>query len=270
MTDKDLIAKLNSLKTIRPESAWTTSNRDLLLSQISNSGARDLSAWKMFTININSFVKTISHPVYALGTFIIILIGGSIFSHQIFVNAKPNDSLYIARIISEKAKLNTVLNLDERNKMAVQFATKHAQDISQVLADPEFNTEENKDQVAKLNESFDQEIKTVKSKISYLIPKKNIPEEPILATTSEEVVIAGSGKETVGLEVLEVKGAENKTTSSEATSSEATSSEVKSEIKIEEFKSEEMIIDEAKVLFDNKNYDEASEKLSEVNNSLSK
>lgn len=237
MTDKDLISKLNSLKTIKPDSAWMTSNRDLLLSQISNSGARDLSAWQLFVINFNSFAKAVAQPVYALGAFVLILISGSLFSHQVFGNAKPNDSLYIARIISEKAKLNTMFNSDERNKLAVQFATEHAQDISNVLADPKFNTEENKDQVAKLNESFDQEIKTVKSKISYLIPKSVKAPEVTNATGTDTVLMAGSEKATSGLQVLDAK-VENK--------------------------SEDTIINEAKVLFDNKDYSKASDKLKEV------
>ncbi len=245
MTDKDLISKLNSLKSIKPDSTWMTSNRDLLLSQISNSGARDLSAWQLFVINFNSLAKAVAQPVYALGAFVLILISGSLFSHQVFSSAKPNDSLYIARIISEKAKLNTMFNSDERNKMAVQFATEHAQDISNVLADPKFNTEENKDQVAKLNESFDQEIKTVKSKISYLIPKRVVSPEPDKSTTSDEVIMAGSEKATSGVQVLEVEV-------------------VADEIKIPEIKSEETIINEAKVLFDNKDYSKASDKLKEV------
>ncbi len=239
MTDKDLISKLNTLKTIKPDSAWMTSNRDLLLSQISNSGARDLSAWQIFVINFNSFAKAIAQPVYALGAFVLILISGSLFSHQVFSGAKPNDSLYIARIISEKAKLNTMFNSDERNKMAVQFATEHAQDISNVLADPKFNTEENKDQVAKLNASFNQEIKTVQSKISYIIPKKNVADnsETPKATNTDTVLMAGTEKATSGLQVLDAK-VENKT--------------------------EDSIINEAKVLFDNKDYSKASDKLKEV------
>ncbi|MFZ4631756.1 MAG: hypothetical protein ACOYL8_00945 [Patescibacteria group bacterium] len=231
MTDKDLIAKLNSLKNINPDSNWMTSNRDLLLSQISNSGARDLSAWQSFVINLSSFAKAASQPVYALGVFVFVLVTGSLFSHQVFGGAKPNDSLYIARIISEKAKLNTMFNSDERNKLAVQFATDHAKDISNVLADPKFNTEENKDQVAKLNESFDKEIDTVKSKISYLIPsaKVTVPEE-VKATGTDIVSIAGNEKATSGVQVLENKSA----------------------------------IDEAKVLFDKKDYTKASDKLKEV------
>lgn len=245
MTDKDLISKLNTLKTIKPDSAWMTSNRDLLLSQISNSGARDLSAWQIFVINFNSFAKAIAQPVYALGAFVLILVGGSLFSHQVFGGAKPNDSLYIARIISEKAKLNTMFDLDERNKMAVQFASEHAQDISNVLADPKFNTEENKDQVAKLNASFDLEIKTVKSKISYLIPKKVATPEESKASTSDIVSMAGSDKATSGVQILEAKVAAP-------------------EVKEPEVKSEETIINEAKLLFDNKDYSKASDKLKEV------
>ena len=257
MTDKDLIKKLNSLSNISPDLSWKASNRDLLLSQISNSGARDLSAWQIFVINFNSLAKTVSKPAYALGAFVVLLITGSLFSHQVFGNAKPNDSLYIARIISEKAKLNTMFNSDERNKLAVQFATEHAQDISAVLANPEFNNDTNKDQVAKLNASFDTEINTVKNKINYLIPKKDQDVKEVIAT--DTVSMAGSSKDNSGVQLLEAKS-DNKI----ATPSTATITPVSQTISSSTDASADTILDEAKQLFDKKDYTKASNKLKEV------
>ena len=194
MNDKALIAKLNKLKAITPDSDWKSSNRELLLSQISNSGAHELSAWEVFVINLSSVAKALSKPAYALGVFALVLVSGSLFSHQIFGGAKPNDSLYIARIISEKAKLNTILNPEDRNKLAVQYATEHAQEISAVMADPEFNNENNKDQVAKLNDNFNQEINNVKSHISYLSTKVENTDNVIKGA---EIKLAATGTDTV-------------------------------------------------------------------------
>jgi hypothetical protein len=265
MTDKDLIKKLNTLKNINPDSSWKTSNRDILLSQISNSGALKLSTWRVFSINFNSVVAAVSKPAYALGAFILILITGSLFSHQVFGGAKPNDSLYIARIISEKAKLNTMFNSDERNKLAVQFATEHAQDISTILANPEFNNDSNKDQIAKLNDSFNEEINTVKSRISYLSPKK-ISDTPLelKASGTDIVSIADSGKDNKGLQLLEAPNAKVATlstvllatvtpTATIATSTDATA---------------DTMLDEAKQLFDKKDYTKAADKLKEVDDMI--
>ncbi len=272
MTDRELIKKLNTLKNIKPEAAWTSSNRELLLSQISNSGARELSAWKMFAINFNSFVKVSAQPAYALGVFLLILVGGGLFSHQVFNNAKPNDSLYIARIISEQAKLSTVFNSADRNKMAAKFSLEHARDISTVLADPNFNTEENKDQVAKLSESFNKEIENVKTRISYLAPKTETVEPKKVDNTSAEedvVSMAGSEKDDRGLQVAE-KQPVKAVIPVVATNSElvATNSETLSIAPIEISTSSTLttssILDEAKQLSDSKDYQKASEKLQEV------
>ena len=166
MTEKDLISKLNNLKNINPSEAWLKSNRELLLSQVSNSGATELSAWKNFVINLSSLTKASAQPVYAFGIFVFVLLATGVFSHQLFSSAKPNDTLYIARIISEKAKLSTVINTESRDKLAMQFANERAQEISAVLADPSFNNDNNKDAVAKLNTDFSEEIETVKTDIS--------------------------------------------------------------------------------------------------------
>jgi hypothetical protein len=168
MNEKDLIAKLNNAKNLSPDKEWLTSNRALFLTQIANSGADKLSVWQVFYINFKSFAKASSQPVFASFVFLLVLVASSIFGHKLFSEAKPNDTLYVARVISEKAKLNTVLDANARDKMAVKFATRHAEDISELLANPEFNTEENKDRIEKLNEDFNKEIETVKSRIAKL------------------------------------------------------------------------------------------------------
>lgn len=168
MNEKDLIAKLNNGKHLSPDKEWLTSNRELFLTQIANSGAEKLSMWQIFSINLRCFAKASSQPVFASLLFLFILIASSVFSHKIFSEAKPNDTLYVARVISEKAKLNTVLDNTQRDKMAAKFATRHAEDISALLANPEFNTEENKEKVDKLSDDFNKEIETVKNKIAKL------------------------------------------------------------------------------------------------------
>jgi hypothetical protein len=168
MVEKDLIAKLNNLKNISPDAKWLVDNRELFLTQIANSGANKLSFWQIFYINFKSLAKTSAQPVFASFIFLIILVGSSVFGHKLFSEAKPNDSLYIARVISEKAKLNTVLNSQARNKMAVKFAVNHAKDINQILANPDFNNEINQEKVNKLNKNFDEEMETVKNKIASL------------------------------------------------------------------------------------------------------
>jgi len=142
MTDRDLIKKLGNLKEIKPDASWLKANRDSLYTQISNSGATNLTAWSSFVINLRSALIAISTPAVALTSIMLVVIASSAYAHLLLVNAKPNQSLYIAREISEEAKLTTILNTDEREKMAGQFAANNAQDITTVLSDPTFNNQQ--------------------------------------------------------------------------------------------------------------------------------
>lgn len=276
MTEKELISKLNNLKSINPDQGWLDSNRELLLSQISNSGAKELSAWRTFIINFQSVAKAASQPVFALGVFVILLLSGSLFSHQLFNKTKPNDSLYIARIISEKAKLNMILDTENRDKLAAQFATEHAQEITAVLADPQFNNDSNKDQVAKLNESFSQEIIIAKDKLSRLPAKKESPDQAADAVVSmaefekdnQSIQISTNDAvtDTANVPALDPKLDPTQISSLLATNTATDLSKTATPTP-ETLKAGEpnQILDEAQKLFDNKDYDKALNKLKEIN-----
>lgn len=289
MTEKNLILKLKNLANISPDEAWLKSNRELLFSQISNSGATQLSVWQNFVINLRSFTKAAAQPVYAFGIFVFALGVTSIFSHQLLSQAKPNDTLYIARILSEKAKINTVINPESRNKLAMQFANERAQEISAVLADPNFNNEENKDAVAKLNTSFNEEIETVKSRIKNIVPLQNAT--PSVAANinstinSDAVSIAENNKDAGGVQLLEnpnnkiivnsnskieTSSVLKKTTSTSTLNLSETATTTKDDNKDvnKDALKTDTILDEAQKLFSEKDYTKALDKLKEVNEIL--
>lgn len=190
MTEKKLIENLNNLNKVSPDSAWLKSNRELFLTQIANSGADKISMWQVFYINVRSFASASTKPVFASFLFLLLLISSTVFGHKLFSQAKPNDTLYIARVISEKARLNTVFDAETRDKLAVKFAAQHAQEISAVLSDPNFNNEENEDEVAKLNESFGREIETVKNRMAS-IASRNEEDSDINSESEREVTVSG-------------------------------------------------------------------------------
>lgn len=254
MTEKDLIAKLNNAKKISPDKSWLASNRELFVNQISNSGASDLAASQSFYISLKSLAKTISQPVLATLAFLFLLLGASVFGDKVFSQAKPNDSLYIARVISEKVKLNTVFDTKTRDELAVKFAASHAKDISQVLANPEFNTEDNQVEVDRLSGEFVKEIETVKTKMTSLAlleskrdkaneKKVDLAEDTKSSTSSatssqEEPTLKDEGSVAIASEYKTDKGLQlymsdnNKTSSAKNTSeTKATSSEVDSDKK---------------------------------------
>jgi len=264
MNNRTLITKLNKLKGIGPDQEWLKNNREILLQQISNSGASDISRFSAIVINIQSFLKTASQPAFALAVFVLVLVGGSLFSHQLFNQTKPNDSLYAARIFSEKAKLSTVFNQQDRNRLSAQFASQHAQAISAVLSNPKFNTVSNKKVVAKLNKDFQTEINTVKTKIVNL---------PINNSDDEIVSIASDIKKGKAIQISEPKlkattsaiatTTEATTSSETSTSTATTTSAVKTNrgnVKVEK------MLEEAEQSFNDKDYNSATSKLKEIGN----
>lgn len=211
MTTQELLSQLKRLEKISPDEAWLKGNRDLLLTQISNSGAEKLPAWKMVLINLSSLSRVSVRPASSFAIFALLLVTGAIFSQRLVAQAQPNESLYIARIISEQVRLNTTFNAVSRDKMALEFSANHAQDISRVLDNPDFNTEENREKVEKLNNSFKAEVENVKRGLNRLSvaaptvaasPSEKINNLPI--NNEEEVlVMAESLREKTGLQLQE-------------------------------------------------------------------
>jgi hypothetical protein len=257
MTDNNLLAQLKCLKKMKADATWLKSNREILLSQIANSGAKELSSWHRMTIDARSFFSAVSQPAMAFASLLLVLVGASSFGHLAFGRMKPNDSLYIARIISEKAKLTTVFNDEERDKLEVKFAANHAEAITEVLAAVEVN-EENADQVAQLNESFNKELDTVRAKMAPVKKNNHLEDVPVLASNTEEEIIltAGNNKDDKGLELQIANGTVD--------TDNATQTEEIKEDKTTEDKEAATVLDEAKALFDNKEYDSALNKLKEV------
>ena len=275
MTNQDLAKKLQTLKNVAPSRKWLEGNRDLLLAQISNSGASDLPVWRAALINFSSFTQAVARPASAFAAFIVLLAAVGIYSDRFFAQAKPNDSLYIARIISEQVRLNTTFNSEARDILAVRYASDHAKDITTVLADPEFNKEENQAKVEKLNNIFKEEVETVRHSLGRLSAAKKVgetqkPEAPVEAESL--VVIAEGERDDQGIQVLEAElpaVGPSLIDNSSSTELSASSSSVlpvlseESELPVAGFEAEK-ILEEAKQLFDAKDYNKVSDKLKEV------
>lgn len=288
MTDKQLIKQLKNLKELSPSQCWQKDCRQVLLKQIENSGAHQISAWQNFLINLKCVGNLAYRPAIGIASFLIVMIGLSFFAHQWFQSSKPNDSLYIARIISERARLNTVLDSNAREIMQARFAMSHAHDISNLLANPEFDFQANSEQVDKLNEDFNREIALAKNRVASWQEKQSeklvevsevLEYESSPSSPSEEddlIFIADNNKDETGLEVLVSNDTETNlatTTSLETNDekeeeiSQSELDNLEAEISQTEEKLEEKdqspakLLDEAKKLFDKGDYQEASEKL---------
>lgn len=287
MKNSDLILKLKNLKNVNPDEKFLENNRALLLSQISNSGEDSISGFDKVLMTSQNLARLFSKPVFALGAFVLVLFGANFVSNNVLAQSKPNDSLYIARIISEKVKVNTTFNEDAREKLALSYALRHAEDIASILSDAEFNVEENHDQVAKLSNSFIQEVNQVELSLNRLSANSKVraavETEADVDTEVESMIIADNSKEANGIEIAiredieseviiasvkDEKASTSKTIvteKSEASSSEenliaSTSTEVEAVVSIDPISK----TSEAKELAGKKDYNAALDKLNEA------
>jgi SLT domain-containing protein len=162
---KHLLSQLHNLQEIKPDKQWKAESQEFLRTHISD-GVKS-GVFSKVMIWVKDFAKVSSQPAFAFTAFVLILITGVTFFNPVFSDAKPNDSLYIARIISEKAQVNMTFNKGNRDKLSAQFATNHAKDITSLMNDPEFHEEEgSEDKIANLSNNFNKEINSAKESIS--------------------------------------------------------------------------------------------------------
>ena len=251
MTDKDLFNSLKALKEdIQPDTQWLRANRDSLFAQISNSGGKDLSPWSYFVINFKSVLRGVSVPAAVLGSLVLFLGAAMTYSHLLFSDTQPTNSLYIAREFSEQVKLTTMREGKDRDQLASKFAANKAQNIVTVLEEESLDEELRSD----LTEKFNKELSTMREVASRWEEKESevavspLTENPDTETNPEtdgEVTLAQNDTDDVFSANLE-KGEDGISVSlTETTSLEtATNSPTK-------------IIEQAENLFNEKKYKEA-------------
>lgn len=177
--EKDLLQKLNNLKEIKPSKDWKEKNRQVLVSQISAfQKAKEIKIQEEIPVK-RGFFSIINQPAWAVFCIVLIIIGGG-FSAQAAKNIKPGNSMYIARIMSEKAQVAMTFNKEKRVRLDMKFAQNRAREITEVLADPAFDYETDSEKAAKLAKNFRKDLNTIKEKIGEISKIKEI-DDPIVA-----------------------------------------------------------------------------------------
>ena len=242
MTERELIKKLNNLQHVKPDDSWKTSHREILLAQVQNtSGDFHLSTLGNFWMLTRNVFASVPQFAWASVAIVLFLATGIFFGDRLPVG--PNNSLYIARVISERAKLSTMSDGAAKSRLTVQYSSGHARDIASALSD--VNNTSNQEEVAKLNDTFKTEIAKV---------KENLPEPT--NNNDAVVTIADSEVATTGLTVYTPESAKPEAVV------------VASSTPVAEAKDAKVILDEAEELFNAKDYAGALDKLNEANQVL--
>jgi hypothetical protein len=246
MEDRELLKKLNNLKDIRPDNEWKKNYREILYSQISagqtaNQPESNISIiWE--NIRPGKILMDLAKPVWltSLASVLILLVGiGGVYASK---NSKPGDSLYIAKIISEKAQSAMAFNEKDKAKLGLEFATNRAKEMTQVLKDSAQTTGANNEKLEKLSQNFKKEISQVKNRLTTIMPSGNKDEKNNQAAKDDELQVfsANLGKNDQRMEIAEP---------------------VKSVA--------DQMLEEAEKMFDEKNYDGTIDKLGQVNQVIS-
>jgi hypothetical protein len=174
ITEKELIEQLNKInKEIRLPLDWKKENREILKSQIAATSEEKTKVFFGWAKFINRF-KCVSQPVVAVFLISLFVLGGCVAGLQAAKDAKPGDSLYIAKIINEKAQLALTFDEQKKAELGIKFATNRIEELKQVLAEPEAG-EEKEARVEKLVNDFKKEIKDAKTRIAKISGQENLP-----------------------------------------------------------------------------------------------
>lgn len=268
MSEKELLSQLNNLKNIKPDIKWKENNREILLNQILGAKETVKISWFKALGNIipQQLARQLSQPVFAVVLIMMIVFGGGIVSINAARDTKPGDSLYIAKVISEKARVTLTFNEKEKTKLNLEFASNRAKEISQVLAEPN-NNGKKQARVEKLVKNFKKEINTVKTRLEKISEDEGViffganlgkSDERMEISLPDDTEPADSGEETTegpadsSEEELEVSA--TSTTSEDITKGEEEKNDVTK------------VLEEAEELLDKKDYNGTFSKLTEANN----
>lgn len=176
MQDKDLFKQLNTLKSIKPDRVWKERNREILFKQISAGNVNNnvkISFFNLLDAFISQSVSNIfAQPTYTFALILFFVLGAGAAGMYASQNTKPGDSLYSAKLLSEKTQLALTFNEAEKVKLNLAFAGNRAKELAQVLKE-ENNEESKKDKIDELAISFKKDIEAAKSRLDKIAIKTN-------------------------------------------------------------------------------------------------
>lgn len=279
MTDHELLKKLNNLRNIKPEQSWKKNYREVLYSQISSSRAavQPKSSVQVIweTIMPRQILINLTRPIWLASAASVLLLAVGIGGVYASKNSKPGDSLYIAKIISERAQFAVTFNEKDKAKLGVEFAAQRAKEMIQVLNDSKKTAQANGDKLKVLSQSFKKEISQVKKSLTVIKEARNKGETKKAPAKNDDSEVFGAnlGKSNERLEISEQSEAGEKETATSAsdnlkieTSDNATSTPAGETEEI--INKTDKILERAEKLFDEKNLDATIGALEEASRAI--
>ncbi len=271
MEKSKLIEQLNSLKSIRPNGEWKNRCRDILYTQISTNRAETesvQSSWLSFKRAFlpSDMLLELAKPVWAIVIILSVAVSGSFASVYASRDTKPGDSLYIAKIISEKAQFAMTFNEADKTRLGIEFAGNRANEIKQVLDESDGEDGETDQKVEKLAKNFKREISDVKSRLGKI---SSSIDDQVAKTSDEDMQIfsADIGKTEAGMQISESDNSEQLSVVVEDNDNISEEQVATSTVDASkaDMSSPDKMIEEAEKLFAEENYIGVIDKLIEAN-----
>lgn len=259
MSDKKLISQLKSLKQVKPETEWLESNRSVLRAQI-YSGVNlsdNMSFWSKLNIAFLRFEP------YVIAVAIIVFFAGSgTASYLASKDSKPGESLYLAKVLGERAQYAVTFDNQAKTKLNLEFARQRVDELTQVLNTQ--TTNDSQSQIKTLKDDFKKEIAAARAKL----PARQNPTPVAVKSVAQ---VKPTAKTTSTLKTA------GKEADASFKSAEAAKNADRIDISVPVVKptynttsSPTDALDQAEKLFDNANYQEASKALDEADKLIDK
>ena len=166
MTPKEFAGQLHSLQAIVPDASWKARQRDVFVSQITRSGQPNGSWFEVADYFVPNWVSALTSKPAMVFAAIVLLIGGTSYaSVQAAKKTVPGDTLYVAKVISEKAQLALTFDESAKAKLNLEFAGNRAEELAQVAAS-EPTTTSSSPATTELANNFNQEMSAAKTRLA--------------------------------------------------------------------------------------------------------
>lgn len=253
MNEKRLLQTLASLKSVGPRADWVKQNREVLSYQIFNgqeSSPLSLSFFNRFHL----FAHRLLQPSAVAALIVVFFIVSGVVSINASKGSTPKDVLYVAKMISEKAEFAVAFDEETKAELNVRYAQNRAAELNQLIK--ETNGNEADPRVQELSDNFKKEIAAVRERLHKL------DEEAAKQATIEA---QGQVKPKLNLNAKKNEEAtEEKNSETEASEEVFSADSGKDEKGIQISMPTVQVLDEVEKLFNEKNYDQAIDKLGEI------
>ena len=126
------VSKIRLLKDIQPNPDWLKSQRSNLLFEISESGNKAKSAWKLPAFILPNFAFK---PVLVSLTLFCLIFGGGFLTILAAKTSLPGDLLYPIKIAIENTQVR-VSSQENRPKLQAEFVETRVEELTQVIEEP--------------------------------------------------------------------------------------------------------------------------------------